>query len=185
MHQSTAIQQTEQEALTIQEITLLAECKSIVNQGIHSFVEVGSALKLIKDQRLYRGTHETFEQFVKEKWDFGRAYAYRLIGSAETMATLSPIGDILPANESHVRALLQFSVEDRPKVWKTVVKRLPTSDGKPVISAKEIEHAIDMQVEFSTENDPFKKRRSVVSGYKSNSDNWLQQRVSEFGTREQ
>jgi adenine-specific DNA-methyltransferase len=35
-------------------------------------------------------------------------------------------------------------------------------------------------------NPPYRKlnSESVVSGYKSNSDNWLRQRVSEFGTKE-
>jgi len=58
------------------------------------------ALALIRNQRLYRQSFKTFEDYCLRRWQYARAYAYRLIGAAETMRVLSPMGDIpLPANE--------------------------------------------------------------------------------------
>ena len=78
--------------LSVGEVKTLAECETIVERGCKAFIEVGRALTTIRDQRLYRQTHTTFEQYVKDRWSFGRAHAYRLIGSAETADVLSPIG---------------------------------------------------------------------------------------------
>jgi hypothetical protein len=53
----------------------------------------GSALKEIRDQRLYREDHKTFEHYLKWKWGLERAHAYRLIDASGVKEDLSPIGD--------------------------------------------------------------------------------------------
>lgn len=151
-------------ALSANETTTLAECETIVTNGIRSFVDVGNALRTIRDQRLYRGTHETFDKYVKENWDLGRAHAYRLIEAAVTVETLYPIGDVLPANESHVRPLLQFPSEDRPTVWKEVVEQL--SNRSEDITAKTIEGALLKKMVLSKDDGPFKKRRLQIKRQK-------------------
>lgn len=42
----------------------------------------GEALATIRDERLYRLTHPTFEAYVQERWGFSRATAYRMIDTA-------------------------------------------------------------------------------------------------------
>jgi len=79
--------------LTKAEAKALADCEDTIARGCRAFIEVGNALATIRDSQLYRQTHATFEDYVKERWPFGKAYAYRLIGAAETAAVLSPIGD--------------------------------------------------------------------------------------------
>ena len=44
--------------------------------------ERGQALRNIHDWRLYRETHATFEAYCRDRWNIGRAYAYKLIGCA-------------------------------------------------------------------------------------------------------
>jgi hypothetical protein len=133
MNNSTAIVESNQEQtdvtepLTQHERELLASCEKTIDANVHTFVKVGEALRAIRDGRLYRGTHGTFERYCRERWELGRAHAYRLIGASETMAALSPKGDILPATESQVRPLLQFDLADRPKVWADVCTRLGTN----------------------------------------------------------
>ena len=139
--------------LTVEDAALLDECERIVNKGIQSFTDVGNALKIIQDGRLYRETHDTFEKYVKAKWDIGRAHAYRLIGSAETMQVLSPLGDILPTAETHVRPLLQFPLEDRPEVWKTVLK-----ESFEPITAREVDRVIRWNLD-SAKSGPFYELR--------------------------
>ncbi len=35
---------------------------------VQTFYEVGNALLQIRDERLYRQTHSTFEEYCREKW---------------------------------------------------------------------------------------------------------------------
>jgi hypothetical protein len=141
---SSAIAEQNTRALTTDEQVDLERLERVIDGGRKAFVEVGRALMEIRERRLYRATYETFESYVQEKWDFGRAYASRLIGAHETMEHLLPIGNIpLPANESHVRPLLRFPPEHRAEVWRDILKRLPVDDnGEKVILAKDIEREV-------------------------------------------
>lgn len=82
----------------------LAELEAVVERGLEAFVEMGLALEAIRDERLYRETHATFEAYCKERWDFQRRYGDRLIGGARVAQLVSPIG--LIANEAQARELL-------------------------------------------------------------------------------
>jgi len=55
-------------------------------------------------------------------WDFNRAHAYRLMGSAKVIETLSPIGDIKPTTESQARPLAKLEPEQQRKVWQKTVE---------------------------------------------------------------
>ncbi len=93
--------------------------ENTIARGQEHFYEVGRALKEIRDNRLYKlALFETFEAYVKARWDMGRAQAYRLIKAYEIIYNLSPIGDVLPANESQVRPLVQLKPAEQRKVWK-------------------------------------------------------------------
>jgi hypothetical protein len=79
----------------------------------------GRALKEIRDNQLYKLVlFDTFEAYTKARWDISRAHAYRLIKYWEVIHNLSPIGDILPVNESQVRHLAQLSPMEQRRVWK-------------------------------------------------------------------
>ena len=91
---------TTTELLPVAEAAALARCEATIARGVKTFVEVGAALTEIRDARLYRATHTSFDDYCRERWQFGRSHAYRLIDSAAVVANLSPIGDALPANEA-------------------------------------------------------------------------------------
>jgi len=64
------------------------------------FLDVGRELAVIRDQRLYRQTHDTFEACCDERWDISRPHAYELISAAQTVTAMSAVADTpLPANE--------------------------------------------------------------------------------------
>src|SRR5690242_18690292 len=46
----------------------------------------------IRDKRLYRETHQTFEAFCAERWGFTKTHANRQIAGASVMEDLTPIG---------------------------------------------------------------------------------------------
>src|SRR5258708_371721 len=80
-------------ALAPSEQKQLADCEAIIAAGWDNFVKVGHALAIIRDQELFRQSFKTFEEYCLRKWQYARAHVYRLIGAAETMRILSPIGD--------------------------------------------------------------------------------------------
>lgn len=67
---------------------LLKHCEGIIEKGAKHFIEVGRALATIRDERLYKATHKSFERYCQERWDFGRSYACRLIQAADAEEVL-------------------------------------------------------------------------------------------------
>ena len=105
--------------------------EAIIRAGRRSFLDVAAALIRIRDYKgglLYMERYGSFEAYCEERWEFGQAYAYRLMGAAQIVAELSPRGEkgdfALPATEKQVRALaLLDSPEDRRKAWLAAVQQ--------------------------------------------------------------
>ena len=57
----------------------LYECELIIKKGLHTFYEVGNALTEIRDSKLYKETHLTFEGYCIEKWNIKKRHAYKLM----------------------------------------------------------------------------------------------------------
>lgn len=109
-------------------LVALASCEQRIERGLKTFIDVGQALAEIRDSRLYKGTHDTFESYLEGRWGMSRAHAYRMISAAEVV---SPIGDIegpKPTNEGQARALAAVPEPERAEVWREAVDR---TDGKP------------------------------------------------------
>lgn len=53
-----------------------------------AFYEAGYALRELRDRRLYRNTHRTFEQYCQDRFSFSRFSAYNKIIAAEVMDNL-------------------------------------------------------------------------------------------------
>jgi hypothetical protein len=53
-----------------------------------AFYEAGIALQELRDRRLYRSTHKTFEQYCAERFGFQRRHPYRLIDAADVVDNL-------------------------------------------------------------------------------------------------
>lgn len=71
----------------------LRKAEATIDKGQQTFLEVGNALMAIRDGKLYREGHKTFEAYCKERWAFDKAHAYRLIASVQVVNGLSPTGD--------------------------------------------------------------------------------------------
>ena len=63
--------------------TRLAELEAVIERGLDTFVEVGTALAEIRDGRLYRETHATFEAYCRERWGWTRRVGYQYIEAAQ------------------------------------------------------------------------------------------------------
>jgi len=97
----------------------LTHLENLIAGKQSQFYEIGKALKEIKDTHLYKLTcFETFEAYTRARWDMSKSQAYRMIDAYKVVNNLSPIGDILPANESQARPLAQFNPLEQRKIWK-------------------------------------------------------------------
>jgi DNA adenine methylase len=110
---------------------LEAEIESGIQSGRDAFLRIGKALAAIRDsgrpsRRLYRATHQTFEDYCRDRWGFSSEHATRFIAAARSYETLKktlPIGSVLPASESQVRELARCESDHQAaKVWKQVVE---------------------------------------------------------------
>jgi hypothetical protein len=134
--------------LSAPERDALADFEGIIDRDRRTFVEVGNALAAIRQDKLYRERHQTFEAYCQERWDLGRSHACRLIDAASVVARLSPIGDvaeavILPATESQARPLTTVELEDVGDVWAEVVERAEVTEDGPVITARHVQTVVD------------------------------------------
>jgi len=103
--------------LTAPERSDLRRLEGIIEKGMLTFIEVGSALKQIRDDRLYREKWKTFEAYCDDRFEFGRGYANKLITAASTALAVSKMGTIVPKTESQARELAKVPEED----WQDVI----------------------------------------------------------------
>lgn len=69
----------------------LLELETLIGRNQECFYKIGQALKEIRDNRLYKhALFDTFEAYTRERWDMGKAHAYRLIRSYDVIYNLSP-----------------------------------------------------------------------------------------------
>ena len=66
----------------------LQKLEAVIERGLRTFVEVGAALLEIREGRLYRATHVTFEEYCKERWGWNRDYANKQIRAAQVVQNL-------------------------------------------------------------------------------------------------
>ncbi len=89
----------------------LTELEAVIERGLTTFVEVGQALLEIRDSRLYRETHATFEAYVKERWGWGRTNADNYIQAARVAVNVQPVGQL--PTLSHGMLLSDFSPDEQ------------------------------------------------------------------------
>src|SRR5690606_32485692 len=78
--------------LTVAEADQLADCEAVIAKGLQTFIEVGQALLTIRDNRLYRTSYGTFEEYCRKTWGMSKTHANRVIDSAEVAEVLTPMG---------------------------------------------------------------------------------------------
>ena len=121
-----------------------------VKDGLTTFLEVGNALKVLRDENLYRDTHKTFEAFMRAEFELSKSVGYYYIQSAETHSKLSSIEDKsdfgnLPRLSSHYREIVKAPVEKLPEVLARVAERTERTGRPP--RAKDFKAAVSMVVE--------------------------------------
>jgi hypothetical protein len=128
--------------LSHEEKDLLQTHEETITEGLATFFEVGSALMAIKEARLYREKHSSFEAYCQQRWGFGRTYAWRVIGAAERLKLLNDEGTTRkPSSEFQMRPFLRLAPEAFPNAWKQVLERAKDGEITSKLIGRLIEEA--------------------------------------------
>jgi hypothetical protein len=137
----------EAQRLSANERRLLKTFERRIQEGAEALFAVGQALRAIQEQRLYRETHATFEQYLSERWGLSRSDGYRQIQAARLHDDVSPIGDKLGlrlTSESHYRPLAKLDdPADVKAVLQEVARKAPKdAAGQRHVTAEVIATAV-------------------------------------------
>ena len=144
-----------------------------------AFYKAGCALRELRDRRLYRSTHKTFQEYCQDRFGFTRRRSDYLIGAAEVVDNLSgepeprlkrePLVLILPTSERQCRPLTKLEPEQQREIWHKAVE---SSKGK-VPSGKVVSDLVakiqgksklkKRQVSSSNKNENHKQLKEGIS----------------------
>lgn len=111
--------------------------RSILEREVErAFYKAGCALKELRDRRLYKSTHSSFEQYCEDRFGMRRRHPYRLIDAAtvvDNILQLCPIRTqnesdtkknkpIIPTSEWQIRSLTKLEPQQQREVWIKAVK---------------------------------------------------------------
>jgi len=106
-----------------------AACQEVIASGWATYVQVGLALATIRNEQLYCGEFDNFEQYCRAKWDYGRRYVDQLIAAAQVFnhlrANCSQTVLQVPESEGQVRPLIGLTMEEATQAWHQAVERAP------------------------------------------------------------
>ncbi|MDA3832190.1 MAG: hypothetical protein PF495_02215 [Spirochaetales bacterium] len=139
----TLVESLEPGELGAAETMRLKELEVVIAENFQGFYAVGSALAEINSSRLYRATHETFEDYCRERFEVSRRSAYQYIEAkkvidnvyrgTQTETLPSEVMDnvrhgaqtLLPLNERQVRPLTKLEPEIQAQAWEDIIASAP------------------------------------------------------------
>lgn len=124
--------------LSLTERGNLQRLEGIIERGLSTFNDVGAALSVIRDSRLYRESHKTFEDYCRDRWGMSKSYATQVIQATKVRENLVAIATVLPATESQARPLVGLQPEIQQKVWQQAVATAPNGN----VTAAHVERTV-------------------------------------------
>jgi hypothetical protein len=96
----------------------LAVLEELIEDGYEASLQVGAALKAIKDQKLWKTGYTSFASYIEARWWFGVRYANYVISAAEVVEVLGVVGG--PKNAGTARefaALVKKNPKEAQAKW--------------------------------------------------------------------
>lgn len=132
---ASAVPSAQAKPLLPAEAATLQRLEGVIRRGMKVFYEVGTALSEIRDSRLYRATHTSFEDYLRERWGFSRQFAWMQIEASKVVNALStrvdsagtdetesePERTILPMVETQTRPLRTLEPAQQREAWDSAV----------------------------------------------------------------
>ncbi len=112
-----------------------------------AFLEAGQALMELRDRRLYRSTHQTFEEYCRDRFNYSRDAAYLKISATvvyENLQKFLPTNGRqipMPTNERQLRFLAKAELEPavQADVWQQAVEQA----GNKIPSGRIVKDVVD------------------------------------------
>ena len=96
-----------------------------------AFYKAGCALKELRDRKLYKSTHSSFEQYCEDRFGMRRRHPYRLIDAATVVDNILQLcpnrtqnesdteknKPIIPTSEWQIRSLTRLEPQQQREVW--------------------------------------------------------------------
>jgi hypothetical protein len=162
--ETVSVEVVEFEELTLEEQHLRLQLERKVER---SFYECGKALMELRNKRLYRSTHKTFEQYCQSRFSFTRRNVNYLIAGSEVVDNLlagtndsqiqieddlgTICSQILPTNECQVRPLTKLEPDQQREVWQQAVKKA----GNKVPSGRIVKDVVQRIMERTKVPNPY------------------------------
>jgi hypothetical protein len=150
--------------LTSSERHRLTEAEAVIQSHFESFSKAGDALVDIRDNRLYRETHGTFEDYCRERWEMSKTQANRLIAAATVLHNIVKVKESKDIaehlTESAVRPLTSLTPAQQQKVMRKVVEKAPP----PVAGRSRVTARLVQNVARATFPKAFKAAKAETNG---------------------
>lgn len=107
----------------------LEECEANIERHLKSFWEMAEEYRYIRDNKLYRKNHQSWETYCKDRWGLSKTTVNTTIRAADVRASLAAQNGqdpdrVLPQVTDQAAALLVVPDEDeRAEVWQEAVRR--------------------------------------------------------------
>jgi len=108
----------------VEELTEAEAADHRLESRLKEFYEAGKSLIELRDRRLYRSTHKTFEEYCRDRFGFTRRSSdYLIAGSlvVDNLRIRTNSSQILPSSETQCRPLTQLKPEQQFEVWQQAV----------------------------------------------------------------
>ncbi|WP_414756604.1 hypothetical protein [Anabaena sp. CCY 9910] len=121
-----------------------------------AFFEAGKALAELRDRRLYRSSHRTFEEYCRDRFGHSRRQSYLLMDAAVVFDNLVEICDQfdhkLPTAEGQVRPMTKLEPQEQQEVW---LKAVELAGGK-VPTGRIVKDVVQRIMESSKAPNPYR-----------------------------
>ncbi len=133
-------------ARTDEEARALVDAESRIERATRrAFYDVGTELRGIREQRLYRAEFGTFDEYCQMRWDWTPQRVGQLIAAANALDEIETLVSILPTRETHVRPLLALpETNTQAEVWSRVVEGAERHGQR--ITAKLVQAEVDRKL---------------------------------------
>lgn len=138
--------------------TTLKQQEQIIAGAMAKPFEIGRALRTIRDEKLYKETHDSFEGYVSERWKITKSGAYQKIKCADVFDIISQ--SKLPAldNEAQATELARLKIEKSSKLdeksIKLIWKKATSHKDRPATQAA-IRELITLHLGKDEDNQPW------------------------------
>ena len=140
--------------LTTNDDQRLVECEEKIDRSLRSFVDIGDALLEIRESRLYRNSHQNFEQYCQSRWNITKSRANQLISASRLVGNLEneDANGVLPSSESVARELQRVDADRQHEVWSQVVSTAPRgANNEAVVTARHVRETVESVTATSPE----------------------------------